>query len=116
MGRLCVGADDLENGDVRLVDVQLSPPWRSIIVSRIEGQLVAYWNVCRHLPVPLDGGTRELEGTYWTCMTHGARFQPSDGMCISGPCEGLELHRVPVDVEEGQIWVKLEVPAGVETS
>lgn len=87
------------------------PPFRSVLVTRVNGELRAYWNVCRHLPIPLDGGTGVLEGgEEWTCQTHGARFRTLDGLCVAGPCEGARLYKILLKTSEGRVWGDLSRP------
>lgn len=87
-------------------------PWRSVLMTRAEGVLHAYWNVCRHLPVPLDGGLGQLpEGPSLVCLTHGARFRGLDGYCESGPCEGASLFTLACgESPDGTAWVEVEAP------
>ena len=75
----------------------------SVLVTRVDGALVAYANLCRHQPVPLDlGGASPLapDGTNLFCGSHGALYRAADGRCLSGPCAGLSLFasRVVSDV------------------
>ncbi|MGB8223355.1 MAG: Rieske (2Fe-2S) protein [Polyangiales bacterium] len=77
------------------------------------GAIVAYRNLCRHLPVPLDGGTGELlsdDGAHLVCGTHGATYRVLDGYCVEGPCEGLALHRLFVREDRGDLYVS-DLPA-----
>ncbi|MEO1228142.1 MAG: Rieske 2Fe-2S domain-containing protein [Myxococcota bacterium] len=103
----------VEEGQATLVSTpDLPPPWRSAVLTRIQGRVLGYWNVCRHIPIPLDGGLGALEGAKeWVCSTHGARFRARDGMCVEGPCEGLSLHRIAVEERDGEVWAHLEPPA-----
>lgn len=90
----------LENGRPREVLVLATPA----------GEPRAYLNVCEHLPVPLDGGTREFlnrAGTHLMCGTHGALYRFEDGYCVEGPCEGSSLERVPLRIDEDG-WVVLD--------
>jgi nitrite reductase/ring-hydroxylating ferredoxin subunit len=41
------------------------------------------------------------------CATHGAVFEPPSGECIWGPCFGLSLQRLPIVIDEGQIYARL---------
>ncbi|MBX2811534.1 MAG: Rieske 2Fe-2S domain-containing protein [Myxococcales bacterium] len=114
MPRFYLGTDDLQPGEQRIVYLpDLPPPWRSILVARTEHKCVAYWNVCRHLPVPLDAGSGDLgPGPDWMCQTHGARFRVVDGACVSGPCAGQKLFTLSVYCEEEKMWAEGEIPEG----
>jgi len=66
----------------------------SVIVGRQPEGLVAYANVCRHRPFPLDLEGAPLlapDGRHLLCQSHGAMYRPSDGRCVEGPCEGEAL-------------------------
>jgi len=45
-----------------------------------------------------------IGGEELVCLTHGARYRASDGHCIGGPCEGLDLESVEFVVEDGRIF------------
>jgi len=85
---------------------------REVIVVRTEGgEPRAYVNVCMHLPVPLDGGSREflsMDGRSLMCGTHGALYRFEDGYCFEGPCEGFSLEPVSWTVDEDG-WVIVDV-------
>lgn len=82
---------------------------RNGFVSRFRGRLVAYENVCRHLPLPLDDDDNRFftrDGLHFVCQNHGAMFDPSSGVCVRGPCEGVRLFSLAVDVKNGEVWVE----------
>ena len=91
-------------------------PWKSIIVVAVEDKLFAYWNVCRHLPIPLDGGEGLLtlvksgvpDDRVLRCISHGATFRVDNGVCEGGPCQGSRLYPLKVQREEGGIVVEWE--------
>jgi nitrite reductase/ring-hydroxylating ferredoxin subunit len=102
-------ASELRRGQTWLV--ALPPlPWdmhREAIVLRDDGDRVrAYLNRCKHLPVPLDGGTRELFDStkrFLLCGTHGALYELATGFCISGPCRGKELTPIAIEERDGDL-------------
>ena len=62
----------------------------------------AYLNLCKHIPVPLDGGSRRFldsSGRFLICGTHGALYEPTDGYCFLGPCKGKSLTPIELEVE-----------------
>lgn len=80
------------------------------IVGRVDGQLVAYANVCRHLAIPLDFGDGDVtdpDGAALLCRHHGATFEPRDGECTAGPCfrKFLWRFRVVEGVERATLIV-----------
>jgi len=77
-------------------------------VANFRGKLVAYENVCRHLPLSLDYGDSQLftsDGKHFICQTHGATYEPLTGLCIRGPCEGAKLKPIEVEVKDGAVWL-----------
>ncbi len=93
-----VRVEGLSDGEVRVVPYSDGkPPKRSIIVMRRGERIVAFWNVCQHLPIPLDGGTGTIDRDdtgRLLCNTHGAVYEPFSGHCVEGPCQGLVLEPV----------------------
>jgi nitrite reductase/ring-hydroxylating ferredoxin subunit len=62
----------------------------------------AYVNRCAHFGVPLAARQELLifqPHTSVSCNVHYARYRWSDGMCISGDCEGERLLQIPVHVD-----------------
>lgn len=83
-------------------------PREALVLRGADGEPRAYLNRCRHLPVPIDGGSKQYltrGGEYLICGTHGALFRRDDGMCIAGPCLNLALETVQVLEENGMLYV-----------
>ena len=82
-----------------------------------EGRHFAYVNRCPHTGITLDWVNNQFfssDQRYLMCATHGAVFEPPTGECIWGPCVGLSLQSVPVEVEEGRIYARLPGAGGEE--
>ena len=76
-------------------------------VGRFKGELFAYDNTCRHLPISLDyGDNRFFDSKIETlvCLTHGAVYEPDTGLCTRGPCAGSSLFPLEIIEEEGELW------------
>jgi nitrite reductase/ring-hydroxylating ferredoxin subunit len=83
---------------------------RSALVARKNGRLVAYANLCRHVPLSLDLGDGEVssaDGRFFLCHHHGARYRIEDGVCEYGPCEGESLVPLGIEIEEGELILVL---------
>ena len=66
------------------------------------GELHAYVNRCRHVPMSLDWVENQFfteDGRFLQCATHGAYYRPETGECVAGPPCGRSLFRVPLRVE-----------------
>lgn len=91
---------------VPLAPDALGRPREAVIVCDEQGLPRAYLNLCRHLPIPLDSGSRRfLSDGLLQCATHGARYRRSDGLCIAGPCRGASLYVLATEVEAGLLFV-----------
>jgi nitrite reductase/ring-hydroxylating ferredoxin subunit len=82
---------------------------RGILLRLPDGTVRAYKNECRHLPMPLDdrdpGELWDPDRRYLVCNSHGARYQPDDGLCVAGPCEGSHLKSLPIHVRDGEVYL-----------
>ena len=80
-----------------------------ILLRLTGGKIAAYRNLCRHLPMALDEREpRKLwdaSKSHLVCNSHGARFRPEDGLCVSGPCKGSHLKEVPISIVDGEVFV-----------
>ncbi len=112
-GRVHVCAlTDLEPGQAIALSLgkdRYGLPLQCVVALDESGHVRAYLNVCKHLPIPLDGGTGEFfddERTHLFCGTHGARYRLSDGRCVEGPCQGAHLDPVSVEVIADEVFVR----------
>jgi nitrite reductase/ring-hydroxylating ferredoxin subunit len=74
-----------------------------VLVTYVDGALVACPGVCPHEDVALGDG--DLEGATIRCPGHGYLFVLHTGRCKHDP--GLELRRYPVTLVGDEIWVDL---------
>lgn len=111
-GRLRIArADDVAEGQAVKFTFTREGISREGLLARFRGRLVAYQNVCRHIPLSLDDGDERFfaeDGSHFVCHNHGALFDPASGLCVEGPCEGARLFQLPVEVEDGEVWLASE--------
>lgn len=97
---LCDLGDIAEGGAIG-VEKDMNGAYRAYIVTRADGQVHAYRNVCPHAGRRLDWapGRFLLKDRVMVCPAHGACFRIETGLCISGPCQGEELERIGVRID-----------------
>ena len=98
--RVCT-IHDVAAGELRAFRVS-GVTW-PVIVTIVDGELVACAGVCPHEDVALADG--DIEGAQVRCPGHGYLFDLHTGRCAHDP--GLELRRYPVTVLGDAIWCDL---------
>lgn len=96
-----VSVNGTDQGFILVIDPDCSIPDKPAIR--------AYKNACPHIQTPLetfpDEFLDEADPNILICSTHGARFQVSDGACISGPCLGESLTPVSIQIRGDVIYL-----------
>ena len=75
-----------------------------------EGSYYVYKNQCQHLPVELDwldNNFLEDDGGFIICATHGAIYEPTSGLCVSGPCKGKSLNTMAYTITRDELVVNI---------
>ncbi|PRA60327.1 (2Fe-2S)-binding protein [Pseudomonas sp. MYb187] len=101
--------DQLEEGLARGFD-----PWcqgrDTVLALRWRGQVRVYRNLCPHLDVAMQYRKDRFmsgDGRHIVCFAHGALFQPDNGFCVLGPCQGQSLQALMVKVDvSGNVWLE----------
>ena len=81
---------------------------RSAFVIRFQGSVYAYLNECAHREMELDwnpGDVFDADGEHLICATHGAIYNPIDGACHGGPCNGAGLLPLNIIERDGQVFL-----------
>jgi nitrite reductase/ring-hydroxylating ferredoxin subunit len=108
--RVCARSE-VGPGEVRVVALPRGEdrrPREALVLLGDDGEPRAYLNRCRHLPIPLDAGSRSFlteDGEHLLCGTHGALYRRDDGVCVAGPCLHLVLETLPIVEENGVLFV-----------
>ena len=106
--RLICASDALADGGLGVrFEVHRCGESLPAFVIRHGGRVYAYVNECRHQASELDWNPGEFfdeERLYLVCATHGARYDPSNGVCVDGPCAGARLGVVTVRERDGAIY------------
>ncbi len=81
-----------------------------ILLRLASGEVRAYLNECRHLPMRLDSEQPndlwDETGDLLCCSVHGAKFRPQDGLCVAGLCAGEHLHTLPIKIMNGEVYLE----------
>lgn len=104
------GVGEIEHGKSKKFKLRRGQRDLEALLVNFEGRHFAYINRCPHTGITLDWVNNQFfssDNRYLMCATHGAVFEPPTGECIWGPCFGLALQSVPVEIEEGQIYARL---------
>lgn len=107
-GRVIARVDELRPGCVKKFWLICEKYRVDAFLINHEGRYHAYVNRCRHMTTPLDFVRYQFfteDGRNLICLTHGALYEPASGLCVDGPCKGLALYRLPVEVHEGEVLV-----------
>jgi nitrite reductase/ring-hydroxylating ferredoxin subunit len=79
---------------------------RELALCLVDDEVFAIDNVCSHAFALLSDGY--LEGHEIFCPLHGGSFDVRNGEAIAAPCT-LDLSVFPTRVEDGEVFVKLEL-------
>jgi len=109
--RVCPESE-LGPSEVRAVELPRidKRPREALVLRGDDGVPRCYLNRCRHLPVPIDGGSKQYltrGGEYLLCGTHGALYRKNDGVCVAGPCLELALETFELVEEEDVLYLLL---------
>lgn len=77
-----------------------------LVLTRQQGQVHAYHNVCPHLGRALNFAPDRFltdDQGHLMCAHHGATFNACSGECVAGPCAGDALTAVAVQERDQRI-------------
>jgi nitrite reductase/ring-hydroxylating ferredoxin subunit len=97
--------DAIPDGGATAVDVPSSTGGFSLILLRQGARVFAYHNECPHAGRRLEWapGKFLIENGQLICAAHGASFFIESGHCYAGPCRGVGLAAVRVDVIDEEV-------------
>jgi nitrite reductase/ring-hydroxylating ferredoxin subunit len=105
--RHVVSLDEVPADGTLLITVRTDDGREEVILTRLDGEVVAYKNYCQHwTDVRLDKGSGALvRNDEIVCQKHAATFEKGSGYCNFGPCEGSYLDTVDVEVRDGEVFL-----------
>ena len=101
---------ELEHGKSKKFTLRRGQRDLEALLVNYEGNYFAYVNRCPHTGITLDWVNNQFfssDNRYLMCATHGAVFEPPTGECVWGPCFGLALQRVPIEIADERIYARL---------
>ena len=101
---------ELEHGKSKKFTLRRGQRDLEALLVNYEGNYFAYVNRCPHTGITLDWVNNQFfssDNRYLMCATHGAVFEPPTGECVWGPCFGLALQRVPIEIANERIYARL---------
>ena len=69
----------------------------------------AYENSCPHTGATLNWQEEQFfsfDGRFLQCSLHGALFEPTNGLCVRGPCCGESLKPINIIVQNGAVCLQ----------
>lgn len=107
-GRFVARVEEMAPGSVRKFWLICQKVRVDGFLINYQGKFHAYVNRCRHMETPLDFIRYQFfteDKRHLVCLTHGAIYDPTSGLCLDGPCKGLSLYSLPVFVDHGEVLV-----------
>jgi nitrite reductase/ring-hydroxylating ferredoxin subunit len=101
---------ELEHGTSKKFTLRRGQRDLEALLVNYEGNYFAYVNRCPHTGITLDWVNNQFfssDNRYLMCATHGAVFEPPTGECVWGPCFGLALQSVPIEIADERIYARL---------
>jgi nitrite reductase/ring-hydroxylating ferredoxin subunit len=108
--KLVASVGEIEHGQSKKFTLRRGQRDLEALIVNYEGAHFAYVNRCPHTGITLDWVNNQFfssDNRYLMCATHGAVFEPPSGECVWGPCFGLSLQNVPLEIEADQIFARL---------
>jgi nitrite reductase/ring-hydroxylating ferredoxin subunit len=103
-------ADELAHGTSKKFTLRRGSREFEALLINYQGDLYAYVNRCPHTGITLDWVNNQffsVDNRYLMCATHGAVFEPPTGECVWGPCLGLSLQSLPLEIDNGKFYARL---------
>jgi nitrite reductase/ring-hydroxylating ferredoxin subunit len=110
LGKSIGTVGELAHGTSKKFTLRRGPRELEALLVNFEGNYFAYINRCPHTGITLDWVNNQFfssDQRYLMCATHGAVFEPPTGECVWGPCFGLSLQKLEVEIEDQQIYARL---------
>ena len=98
---------DVKEGQWYEFNLQTENSLFPIMLQKNNGKYTAFKNFCPHQGRRMNYSVGQFltskEGNI-VCPAHGAEFNPSNGLCVNGPCLGESLEPVHIQLNEESIF------------
>jgi nitrite reductase/ring-hydroxylating ferredoxin subunit len=98
-GKVVARTGELTHGMTKKFHLQCQRGTIEDLLVNYEGNIYAYVNLCRHIPLSMDWVDNHFfteDKRHLICANHGATYEPTTGECVWGPCFGAFLQSVPL--------------------
>ncbi len=105
---ICASACLAEAGKGFRFEVERHGEAAQAFALRYQGRVHGYLNRCAHVPVEMDfelGEFLDHDRRYLICSVHGALYDPADGSCLLGRCQGRGLTRLTLLERDGAVYL-----------
>jgi len=98
----------IPDGGAVTAQVESSTGGFELVLTRHGANVAAFHNECPHAGRRLDWAPGQflIENGVLICAAHGAQFRIDSGQCAGGPCRGVGLRAVPVEVVDGEVRLR----------
>ncbi|BBU20751.1 NifU family protein [Mycobacterium xenopi] len=100
-------ATNVADGDLTVLSLSTPVSGKdvSVLVVKLDQQLMAYINECAHEAMPLDNAVLDVDNGTLTCPWHGFCYDAASGECLSAP--EAQLEQLPLRVDGGRMWIRV---------
>lgn len=100
---------DLDDPSSKSFSVKIKRKTTDIFIIRKGENVFGYINICPHAQAPLEWNPDEFLDSNKKniiCALHGAQFTIEEGDCIDGPCAGIGLTAVELEIIDGEVFLQ----------
>ena len=106
--KLLCNFSDLEDLSCKSFTIDYKNKPTRIFIVRKDVQAFGYLNVCPHAQAPLEWNPDDFldeKKEHIICAMHGAKFTIEEGECVEGPCNGVGLTAINLNIANDLIYI-----------